>query len=383
MSTPRDDPIVCYADFYPPACWDYIQEQRGEDSTSDFWAGMTLDYHAMIEKATKSFHEHLEFDHQTTKTGEDFCLNPTDSGPINLDMWRTLKERVLERSETLHSIAEEEEPEEPAEVKETSQEVPELPAPLPEKPTIERAVATSDSPAPKDKVPELTAPLPEQPTIEKPVAISDSPAPEVKESFDPKPIGYELAPGSILSEYSPGYATSTSYTSTTSKMTAPLPEQPTIEKAVAISDSPAPEDKEPFDPKPIGYELAPGSILSEYSPGYATSTSCTSTTSKMTAALPEQPNIEKAFAISDSPAEDKKPFSPRPIGYGLAWGSIFSDYSPGYATSASCTSTTSKGITWAPLPDTPKPPRKPPRFRRLRQSLDILRGLLCHWFRLL
>jgi len=226
ISTPMDDPIICYTAFYPPAHWEYIQEQRGDDSTSDFWAGMTIDYHAMLEKAAQSFSEHLAFDHQTTKTSEDFCLDPTNCGPDTMEMWRTLKERALERSQNLHSIAEEEEPEVAADVEETSQEVPEA--------------------------------------------------------------------------------------------SAPLPEQPAIEMAVSISDSSAPVEKEPL--------------------------------------------------------------SLEPIGTGLPWGSIFPDYVPGYATSISTTtSTTSKSITWAPLPDTTKPPRTPPRSRRLRQSLGFLRGLLCCW----
>lgn len=224
MSILMDDPIVCYTTFYPPAHWEHIQEQRCEDSSSDFWAGMTLDYHAMLEEAARSFTEHLAFDHQTTKTSEDFCLDPTNCGPATMEMWRTLKERALERSGNLHSIAEEEEPEESADVKETSQEIPEA--------------------------------------------------------------------------------------------SAPLREQPAIEMAVAISDSSAQGEKEPFGLEPIGTELPYGSIFPEYSPGYATSTS---------------------------------------------------------------TSTASKSITWAPLPDTTRIPRKPPRSRRLRQSLRLLRGLVCCW----
>ncbi len=224
METPMDDPIVCYSAFYPPAHWEYIQEQLCEDTSSDFWAGMTLEYHAMLEKAAQSFSEHLAFDSQTTKTSEDFCLDPTNCGPDTKEMWRTLKKRAVERSGNLHSIAEEEEPEETADVKETSQEV--------------------------------------------------------------------------------------------SGASAPLREQPAVETAVAISDSSAPGTKEPIDLQPIGT--------------------------------------------------------------GLPWGNIFPEYSPGYATSTS-TSSTSKCITWAPLPDTTKTPRKPPRSRRFRQSLGFLRGLVCCW----
>ena len=47
------------------------------------------------------------------------------------------------------------------------------------------------------------------------------------------------------------------------------------------------------------------------------------------------------------------------------------------ATSITTPSTTRKSITWAPLPDTTKPARKPSRSRRLRQKLGSLRALVC------
>lgn len=69
------DHILSYAAHFPPANWGYIQEQRGEDSTSEPWQGTTVEYHAMPQKAIDDFMDHLHFDHQTVKTANGFCLD--------------------------------------------------------------------------------------------------------------------------------------------------------------------------------------------------------------------------------------------------------------------------------------------------------------------
>lgn len=184
---PPTDAILCYSDFYPPTQWEKIQELLGEDSDHDLWHGMTLDYQNMLLKASTDFQEHLEFDHQTTKTSEDFCLDPTNCGPDTLEMWRSHKLTVMERIENLYEIAEEEEPEELVVEKVSSREEPVSAIPLPEQPTSVTAATISDS-----------LPL----VSEEPVGV--------------KPIGHGLPWAHIFSDYSPGYTTSTS-TSTASQ----------------------------------------------------------------------------------------------------------------------------------------------------------------------
>lgn len=82
------------------------------------------------------------------------------------------------------------------------------------------------------------------------------------------------------------------------------------------------------------------------------------------ASLPEQPASLTAVStsLSSSPVTS---------------GDFSLDTNSDYATSISDSITDITSITWAPLPDAFKQPRKPSPSRRFRQKLGFLRRLVC------
>lgn len=169
------------ADNYPPTEWEYVQEQLGEDSQSDLWEDMTLDYYAMIGFAKQAFDVNLARDKQTTQTSDDFaCIYPDKYGKGTGETWADAKLERQARTEHLENIAEEEEEEEPEEL------------PVVEEPSLEKV-----------EEPQPSSPLPEQPVFEAAAASSSTST----LGYD-KPQGYCLLWAHIFPNWRPGYAAS-------------------------------------------------------------------------------------------------------------------------------------------------------------------------------
>ena len=125
-------PILSFCEQYPPLEWETIQEKRGEDSQSELWAEMTEGYYAMLTKAGESFSDYVLGPGIYDRTADDFSID-ADYGAVDaVSKWSSLKWALLERTEDLEKIYEDEEPEE------------EIPSPK-QLPVIEAADNLSDS----------------------------------------------------------------------------------------------------------------------------------------------------------------------------------------------------------------------------------------------
>ena len=151
------DPIVSYSHKYPPTSWSSIQDRLFGASGSDLWHEVTVNYHRMLVKAGDAYVQFLENDPVTTRTGEDFRIDPTGFGRSLVDAHYDKKNLVMDNA--LEIIEEEDEiPEEWSEIStiastisstisttsgETSLTIATLGDAAPPEPDIERAEITA------------------------------------------------------------------------------------------------------------------------------------------------------------------------------------------------------------------------------------------------
>lgn len=89
--------ITSHCNEYPPCEWEQIQNQLNEDSTHELWAEMTENYCAMLAKHGKAFGDYLANDPITTRTADDFVIDPCGKVACLVEDYYGIREWLRER----------------------------------------------------------------------------------------------------------------------------------------------------------------------------------------------------------------------------------------------------------------------------------------------